>query len=253
MHQPKGYEEPGKEDHIALLKKGLYGLKQGGRQWNKKLHTAMTTFGYKCISVDHCIYTRTMNKGTSIVAIHVDNMLACASSEGEMRQLKMDLESLFEIKDLGDVHWLLGVAITCDRTARTDSLSQGSYIDTVIARFKMQEAYPVATPLDTGTRRSVQMCPATKEEKQKMEKKPYQMAVGSLMYAAITTRPDITFSVQQLSQFASNPGCQHWEAAKRVIRYLKGTQDLCLVLGGKEDIKLTGYTNSDWANDPDRR
>jgi Reverse transcriptase (RNA-dependent DNA polymerase) len=150
MRQPKGYEEPGKEDYVALLKKGLYGLKQGGRQWNKKLHTAMTSFGYKHIAVDHCIYTRTTNKDSSIVAIHVDDMLACTSSEKEMERLKTDLESVFEIKDLGDIHWLLGVSITHDCKTRTVSLSQASYIDTVVARFKMQDAYPVATPLDTG-------------------------------------------------------------------------------------------------------
>jgi hypothetical protein len=64
MRQPKGYEEPGKEDHLALLQKGLYGLKQGRRQWNKKLHEAMTEFRYTHISVDHCIYTRTTKDGT---------------------------------------------------------------------------------------------------------------------------------------------------------------------------------------------
>jgi Reverse transcriptase (RNA-dependent DNA polymerase) len=233
MRQPKGYEEPGKEDHVALLQKGLYGLKQRGRQWNKKLHTAMTSFGYNCITVDHCIYTRTTNGNSSIVAVHVDDMLACASSELEMNRLKTDLESLFEIKDLGDVHWLLGVAITCDRKSRTVSLSQASYIDTVVAQFNMQDAYPVATPLDHGIRLSVKMCPSNEKEKQKMSKKPYQVAVGSLMYAAITTWPDISFAVQQLSQFASNPGDQHWEAAKCVIDTLRAHKTIAWCWEGK--------------------
>jgi Reverse transcriptase (RNA-dependent DNA polymerase) len=253
MQQPKGFEEPGKGDHVTLLKKGLYGLKQGGRQWKKKLHAAMTSFGYMRISADHCIYTRTTNGDSSIVAIHVDDMLACTSSEREMKKLKTDLESLFEIKDLGDVHWLLGIAITRDRKARIVSFSQASYIDTIVGRFKMQDAYPVSTPLDTGVRLSTTMSPVNEEEKKNMSKKPYQVAVGSLMYAAITTQPDISFTVQQLSQFTSNPGHQHWEAAKRVIWYLKGTRNHFLVLGETENIKLIGYTNSDWANDPDRR
>jgi transposase InsO family protein len=253
MRQPKGYEEKGKEDHIALLQKGLYGLKQGGRQWNKKLHTAMTGFSYQRVAVDHCIYTRTTDKGTSFVAIHVDDMLASASSEQEMDTLKEDLQSVFEIKDLGDVHWLLGVAITRDRQKHTVSLSQAAYVDTIISRFKMEKAYPVSTPLEPGTRLSISMSPTTEKEKAKMAKKPYQMIIGSLMYAAITTRPDIIFAVQQLSQFSSNPGRQHWRAAKRVVRYLKGTRDYSLVLGGKENIRLTGYTDADWANDPDRR
>ena len=253
MRQPKGYEEKGKEDHIALLQKGLYGLKQGGRQWNKKLHAAMTGFSYQRVAVDHCMYTRTMDKGTSIVAIHVDDMLASASSEQEMDALKKDLQSLFEIKDLGDVHWLLGVAITRDQQSHTVTLSQAVYVDTIVSRFKMEKAYLVSTPLEPGVRLSVSMCPKDEKGKTKMAKKPYQMIVGSLMYAAITTRPDISFAVQQLSQFSSNPGRQHWKAAKRVVRYLKGTQDYGLVLGGKRNIRLTGYTDADWANDPDRR
>jgi hypothetical protein len=97
------------------------------------------------------------------------------------------------------------------------------------------------------------MSPTTKKEKERMAKKPYQVAIGSLMYAAITTRPDISFPVQQLSQYSSNPGQEHWEAAKRVIRYLKGTRNHCLVLGGTGPLLLTGYTDADWANDPDRR
>lgn len=253
MRQPEGYEEAGKEDHIALLQKGLYGLKQGGRQWNKKLHAAMTDFGYKRVEVDHCIYTHTTGKGSSMVAIHVDDMLACASTEEEMESLKSDLQGPFEIKDLGDVHWLLGVAITRDRKTRTVSLSQAAYIDTILKRFNMEHTYPISTPMETGTRLSITMSPTDEEERKSMDKKPYQMIVGSLMYAAVTTRPDISFAVQQLSQYSSNPGHQHWDAAKRVLRYLKGTQNHCLVLGGGKTIELTGYTDADWANDPDRR
>ena len=80
MRQPKGYEQTGKKDHLARLKRGLYGLKQGGWQWNKKLHAVMTKFGYTQVSVDHCIYIQTTKNGTSIVAIHVDDMLGCTSS-----------------------------------------------------------------------------------------------------------------------------------------------------------------------------
>jgi len=104
MRQPKGRKEPGKEDHLTLLQKGLYRMKQGGRQWNKKLHATMTKFGYTWVSMDHCISTRTIEDGTSTVAIHVDDMLAAVSSKKEMQKLKEDLKSLFEITYLGDVH-----------------------------------------------------------------------------------------------------------------------------------------------------
>src|SRR6266481_4334026 len=253
MRQPKGYKEPGKESHLAKLAKGLYGLKQGGWQWNKKLHKAMTKFGYGQVSVDHCIYTQTTKDGTSIVAIYVDDMVACASSKQEMKRLRKDLESTFKIKDLGGVHWVLGIAVTCDRGMRTIALSQATYIDAMIKRYKMEDAYPAPTPLEPGIRLSKSMCLTTQEARDEMSAKPYQMVVGSLMYATITTRPDISFAVQQLSQFSSNPGLQHWEATKRVLCYIKGTRDHSLILGSKGLIQLTGYSDSDWANDPDQR
>ena len=87
----------------------------------------------------------------------------------------------------------------------------------------MEKAYPVSTPLEPGVQLSKSMSPKDDEEKVKMGKKPYQMIVSSLMYVAITMWPDISFAVQQLSQFSLNPGCQHWKAAKHVVKCLKGT------------------------------
>src|SRR5882724_747410 len=152
--------------------------------------------------------------GTSIVAIHVDDMLGCMSSKREMRQLKRDLESVFEIKDMGKAHWLLGVSILHNRISRMISLSQTSYVDAMVKCYRMQDAFLVHTPLEPGAHLSKSMNPTTQEERNDMAKKPYQMIIGSLIYAVITTWPDISFSVQQLSQHMSNPGKQQWEAAK---------------------------------------
>lgn len=96
----------------------------------------MAGFSYKCVTVDHCIYMHTTEKGTSFVTIHVDDMLACASTEQEMNILEEDLWSLFEIKDLGNMHWLLGMAITCNQQCHTVSLSQAAYVDMIIRRFR---------------------------------------------------------------------------------------------------------------------
>ena len=105
-----------------------------------------------------------------------------------MKQLKTDLESVFEIKDMGDAHWLLGVSITCGKALRTVSLSQTAYIEAMVKHYKMQDTFPVHTPLEPSICLSKSMCPTTQEEeKDNMTKKPYQMVVGSLMYATITT------------------------------------------------------------------
>jgi len=94
------------------------------------------------------------------------------------------------------------------------SLSQTAYVNAMVKHYKMQEAFPVHTPLKRGICLSKSMCPTTQEEKDSMVKKPYQMIVGSLMYATITMQPDISFAVQQLSQFTLNPSKLHWEVAK---------------------------------------
>src|SRR6266481_8144609 len=126
------------------------------------------------------------------------------------------------------------------------TLSQATYIDAMAKPYKMEDAYPTPTPLEPGICLSKSMCPTTQEARDEMSAKPYQMVVGSLTYAAITTQLDISFAVQQLSQFSSNPGLQHWEAAKCVLCYLKGTRDHSLILGSKGLIRLTGYSDSDW-------
>jgi len=123
----------------------------------------------------------------------------------------------------------------------------------MIKCYRMEDTYPAPTPLEPGVHLSKSICATTQEERDEMSVKPYQMVVGSLMYTAITTRPDISFTVQQLSKFSSNPGLPYWEAAKHVLCYLQGTRDHSLVLGGKGPTQLTGYLDSDWANDPNQR
>ena len=109
----------------------------------------MAKFGYAWVSVDHCINIWSTKDETSIVAIHVDNILGCTSSKQEMKWLKKDLEGVFKIKDMGKAHWLLRVSISCDGDSRTMSLSQTAYVDAMVKHYKMQDTYPVHTHQDT--------------------------------------------------------------------------------------------------------
>jgi len=122
----------------------------------------------------------------------------------------------------------------------------------------MQDAKTLSTPLDPNTKLSIAQCPATQNEIDAMRDVPYREAIGSLMYAALGSRPDIMFSVSFLSQFMQNPGRPHWDAVRRIFRYLKGTKDHKLVVGGKgkwdwarEGLKerngLEGFTDADGA------
>jgi hypothetical protein len=137
--------------------------------------------------------------------------------------------------------------VSRDRVEKTFILSQQSYVEGMLEKFGMTECAPLKVPLQTGLK-----LPAMEEERLPFITE-YQSAVGSLMYLMVATRPDLSFSVGAVSQFMSSPGEEHWAAVKRIFRYVKGTADFKLILGG-EGRELEGYTDADWgANDINRR
>ena len=146
--------------------------------------------------------------------------------------------------DLGPAHMYLGMEITRDYTSNTLSLNQQKYIQVVLNRFKMTDCNPVSTPMETGIKLSKRIDIATP-----FEKNQYQKLIGCLEYAAMATRPDITFAVHSLAQFSSNPDTIHFNAAKRILRYLKGSLNFGLVFKGNksENFQLLGYSDADWA------
>jgi hypothetical protein len=188
---------------------------------------------------------------TIIVVIHVDDCTIAASTLSLVVAFKQQIAQHVEITDLGELHWLLGIEIKLDRDRRTIHLSQHSYIDSIIARYNFQDLKPASTPMETSIRLSTSQAPATTLEIAKMRDIPYLEAVGSLMYASLGTRPDISFAVQTVSRFSKNPGLAHWDAVKRVFRYLKGTADLWLSYGVVKD-RLVGYADADGSMAEDR-
>ena len=141
--------------------------------------------------------------------------------------------------------------ITRDRQKKVLTLSQKSYIDKVVERFGMAEAKHVPIPLASHFRLSSELCPKTQDEKDFMNNVPYKSAVGSLMYAMVSTRPDIAHVVGVVSRYMSNPGKPHWEAVKWILRYLKGTSDYVLCFG-RNHAQLQGFSDSDLAGDREK-
>ena len=129
--------------------------------------------------------------------------------------------------------------------------TNGDRIDLVVKRFNLDDTPPLQTPIDPNAQISKVQSPADEKQHGDMRNVPYCEAMGSLMYATIGTRPDITFAVTLLSQYLKNPGHTHWEQAKRVIRYLKGTRDHELTFGSAGGIE--GFTDANWGNDIDDR
>src|SRR2546425_6812648 len=120
------------------------------------------------------------------------------------------------------------MTITRDRTKRKLWLSQEKYIEKVLNRFNMSNAKTVCTPLAGHFKLNSKQCSSSEKEKDELKKIPYASAVGSLMYAMVCTRSDIAHAVGVVSRFLSNPGKEHWNAVKWILRYLKGTSKMCL-------------------------
>lgn len=172
--------------------------------------------------------------------------------EGMVCRLKRAIYGLKHnlwVKDLGHLHYCLGIRITRDRKEKKLWMDQSKYIDDIMKRFKMDESKPLSTPME-GVHLSWDMCPADDEQREVMKQIPYRNLIGSLMYAMVATRPDIAVTVSRLSQFLSNPGMEHWQAAKRVVRYLKGMSDYGIMYTG-EDTTITGFMDADWGGDRD--
>lgn len=178
------------------------------------------------------------------MAVHVDDCTIAATSVGLVTKFKKDIGEHVKITDLGELNWLLGLEICRDRETRTISLSQRSYIDSIIRRYNLEDAKPAATPMDTQLRLRTAQSPNTTLEYAQMQNIPYRQAVGSLMWASLGTHPDISFAVTTVSKFSTKPGIVHWEAVKRILRYLKGTKELWLTFGGNKEA-LTGWADAD--------
>jgi hypothetical protein len=185
-------------------------------------------------------------------AVHVDDFTVAASSIEEERRFEEELNAEWKISR-DDAHFIVGWAIRRDRQKRTVYLSQKALIDKIVSEFNCKDANPVRTPLPPNTRLTKRDLPQSEEEGRRAAKQPYRRLVGVLMYLAISTRPDIMHAVSSLSCFNSGHGETHWKAAIHVVKYLKGTREYELELGGDSTARLTGYSDSDYANCPDTR
>jgi hypothetical protein len=154
--------------------------------------------------------------------------------------------------DLGPVACILGIEITRDRTNRKMYLSQKKHVTDVLERFQMADSRPVSTPLSKSMPLTKEDCPQSDEDLEYMKSVPYLSAVGSLMYLAVGTRPDISFAVGALSRFNANPGKTHWKQVQHVFKYLAGTKDLALCYGpGQDGTSLQLFSDADYAGDVD--
>jgi len=244
LEQPPGFEAEGKENWVMKLFKSIYGMKQASRVWNQTFNKVVENWGFKRLPCEWCVYHRRTSTGTTIFVIHVDDIISASSSPSETKRFRKELKSVWEISDLGPVKYALGIAITRDPSSRSILLSQTALIDRIAEQFGQKDAHPADTPMVQG------LCleRPDKSSHQLDKSIPYQELVGSLMYVANATRPDIAFAVGRLASIMDCYTMEHWKAAIRVLRYLKGTRSLSLWLGGPHTLKLIGFSDSDYGN-----
>jgi hypothetical protein len=232
MQAPPGYESD--VQTVKHLHKSLYGLKQARRCWYDTLVRTLTNLGFTTSVADLGVFHIHVGQHLLVLAVHMDDCILTGSSSNLITQYKAKLNACHTLTDLGPVHWLLGIKVTCDHSTCTISLSQVLYIDAILARFNLTNAKSCPMPMVHRTTFTKQDSPSSPDKATCMSKMPYREAIGSLMYAAIATCPDIAFAISYLSQFLENPGEAHWEAAKHVFHYLLGTKTMQLTYGSKQ-------------------
>lgn len=245
MTQPDGFNDD--SGRVCRLRKGLYGLRQAPRQWNGTFHKFLVSYGFEQSIEDPCLYRLQRNNNVIYLCLFVDDGLVFSSSAGLLEQFMSKLSGEFQITS-STPNVYVGMEIRRDRGKKTITVSQRGYIDRMLRRFGMHEANPLVTPSDPNVKLSLSMAACPEEE----QRFPYREAVGSLNYVSVVSRPDITFSVGQVARFCEKPNSSHWKAVKRIFRYLKGTNDKCIVYdGSKGTTELVGYSDSDWGGEAD--
>ena len=235
-------ETGAKSNCVCLLKKSLYGLRQSGLQWYKKLLGKLKKLNFGPLTQDSCLFMSRKNEKIMLIAVYVDDMLIATNDDAWLRDVKNKLSNEFEMKDLGKVNQCFGIELSRGKN-HSVSLSQKAYTEKVLERFGMSECKPAPTPIDVN-------CKIAKPEvvnEENMGNYPYQNAIGALMLLAVTTRPDIAYAVNYLGQFNNNYGLEHWKALKRVMRYLKGTLECGLLYEGT-GLQLFGAVDADWGS-----
>ena len=183
MVQPENFMLGDAKQMVFKLKKSIYRLKKASRQWYYKFHQVVISFGFEMNLVDDCIYHKFSGSKYIFLVLYVDDILLATNDIGLLHETKRFLSKQFEMKDLGDASFVLGIQIYQDRSRGILRLSQKSYIDKVLKRFGMQDCKPGDTPASKGDKFSLCQCPTNDLETKEMQKIPYASAVGSLMYA----------------------------------------------------------------------
>jgi hypothetical protein len=243
IEQPQGFEVHSRDTHVCRLKKALYGLKQAPRAWYARIDNYLMRLGFSKSHADPNLYYKVVNNAPVILLLYVDDLFL-TGEESLIIQCKKELASEFDMKDLGLMHYYLGLEVWQKRGEVF--LGQGKYAVKILQKFGMMDCKSMDTPMTTDIRK------VRDSNSDPVDPSLYRQLIGSLMYL-VNTRPDICFAVNTLSQFQVEPRHEHWIVAKHVLRYIRGTLNYGLRYTTSNNIQLHGFTDSDWAGSAEDR
>ncbi|CAN0896019.1 Retrovirus-related Pol polyprotein from transposon TNT 1-94 [Linum grandiflorum] len=243
MECPPGYNQAS-EGMVCLLNRSLYGLKQAPRAWFETFQTLILDSGFQQSSNDPSLFTKTTTRGITILLIYVDDMILTGSDEDGISDIRKILSSQFQVKELGELSYFLGLQI--HRSAQGILVNQAKYVTDLLNLAHMADARPAPTPIELNLKLS-------KDDGELLsDPTSYRKLVGSLIYLN-STRPDVAYAVQIVSQFMAHPRAPHMNAVTRILRYLCGTRDLGIFFPSIGSTSLTAFADADYAGCVDTR
>jgi len=225
-------------NHVLKLDNALYGLKQAPRAWYERLSKFLLDNGYKKGKIDNTLFLKSRGKELLIVQVYVDDIIFGATSDSLCKEFAELMSSEFEMSMMGELTFFLGLQIK--QSPQGTSICQEKYIKELLKKYTLIDAKALDTPMSSSVRLDKD------ESGVEVGQTMYRGIISSLLYLT-ASRPDIVFSVGMCARFQAAPKESHLKAAKRILRYLKGTQDLVLFYPTGDSFDLIGYANVDYA------
>jgi hypothetical protein len=243
MAQPQGYIDSSHPHYVCKLHKSIYGLKQAPRAWFESFTTQLLYLGFIAYTADSSLFIYHQHNVIAYLLLYVDDIVLTSNSTPFLDGLILQLRKVFDIKDLGPLHYFLGLQVS--RTTDALHVTQTKYASDLLVKHQMVDSKPAKTPCSPNTHLSIH------EGDLLSDPYGYRSLIGALHYLTFT-RPDISFAVHQVCQYMAAPTTTHLSTTKRILRYIKGTlfHGIAFTPG---PLTLSVYSDADWASDPDDR
>ncbi|KAG8485451.1 hypothetical protein CXB51_021502 [Gossypium anomalum] len=240
---PEGFKVLGEEDKVYRLKKALYGLKQAPRAWYDRVNEYLSKLGFeKSLSEPTLYVKKTEDETLLIVSIYVDGLLVTGSKTDLINDFKTQIQEVFNMTDLGIMTYFLGMEV--NQSNRGIFISQHAFALKILNKFCMTNCKAVSTPLAQREKLT------SFGSQERVDEKEYRGLIGCLLYLT-TTRPDLMHVISLLSRFMHCCDTTHFKVAKRILRYVKGTLKFGVMFKKEKELRLAGYSDSDWAGSVD--